>query len=137
MVIKKKNILRITKYFFSSVTSFILDLILFSFFYNFLKNTFNLEAILVSTIIARIFSSLYNYWLNSKFVFKKNSKYNILKYYLLVLIQMIVSALTVYIINKKFYYIYPSIIKIIIECLLFIINYLIQKKFIFSDNKNK
>lgn len=137
MVIKKKNILRIAKYFFSSVTSFILDLILFSFFYNFLKNTFNLEAILLSTIIARIFSSLYNYWLNSKFVFKKNSKYSILKYYLLVLIQMIVSALTVYLINKKFYYIYPAIIKVIIDCLLFIINYLIQKKFIFSDNKNK
>ncbi len=135
MKLNKKTI-KLIKFIFSSGTSFILDLILFTLLNFLLKKTFQAEAILVATILARILSSLYNYFLNSRFVFKSFTKTSIIKYYILVIVQMIVSALIVYLINKYLKIISPTIIKFNIEIILFIINYFIQKNFIFINKKN-
>lgn len=135
MKLNKKKI-KLIKFIFSSGTSFILDLILFTLLNFLLKKTFQAEAILVATILARIISSLYNYFLNSRFVFKSFTKTSIIKYYILVIVQMLVSALIVYLINKYLKIISPTIIKFNIEIILFIINYFMQKNFIFINKKN-
>lgn len=134
----KKNSIKIIKFLFSSGTSFLLDLILFTIFNYFLKNTFKLEAIFLATIFARILSSLYNYFLNSRFVFKNFTKTSIFKYYILVILQMMISASLVYFINKYVKFLNPTIIKFNIEIILFLINYFVQNNFIFiskRDNK--
>ena len=85
-IFDKDNIIRVIKYLFSSGSSFVIDLILFSLFNYCFKNIF------LSTVLARIFSSLYNYFINSRIVFKNYTRSSIFKYYLLVIIQMFVSA---------------------------------------------
>ena len=128
---KKSEIIRITKYLFSAVSSFLIDLTLFTIFniiFSFLGNI----SIIISTIIARIISSLYNYFFNSKYVFCNYSKISIIKYYILVVIQMLISASSVYLINLNFDSINDTIIKGIIDIVIFIINYIMQKTVVFK-----
>lgn len=124
--IKQVDIMKIIKYTFSSGTSFALDLLLFTVF-NYLFN-----SIIIATILARIVSSLYNYFMNSRFVFKSYTKRSIWKYYLLVIIQMFVSSGCVTIISNAFSSTNDTIIKFFVDILIFIANYFIQKKVIFK-----
>ena len=82
--------------------------------------------------MARIISSLFNFFLNKKKVFASdvNIWVSIFKYYLLVVIQMFLSAFSVDILNSILK-ISPTLIKIPVEFIIFIINYLVQKFFIF------
>ena len=114
------------KYIFSSGTSFLLDLGLFTLFNYFFDN------IVVATIVARVFSSLYNYFMNSRLVFKNYSKTSIYKYYLLVVIQMFVSAFLVNSISSLFSNINDTIIKFFVDILIFVVNYFIQREVIFK-----
>lgn len=114
------------KYIFSSGTSFLLDLILFTIFNYFIKN------ILISTILARVLSSLYNYFMNSRLVFKSYSRSSIYKYYLLVIIQMFVSAFLVNGLSSLFVEINDTIIKFFVDIVIFVVNYFIQKEVIFK-----
>lgn len=118
-------------YVFSAGTSFALDLILFTIFNFAFKGIFGYEAIIMATIFARILSSLYNFALNSKIVFKKYSTKMFLKYYALVIIQMCVSCILVYFINKYLINTFATLIKFVVDIVLFIINYFIQKKIVF------
>ena len=85
----------------------------------------------MATIFARILSSLYNFALNSKIVFKKYSTKMFFKYYALVIIQMCVSCILVYFINKYLINAFATLIKFVVDIVLFIINYFIQKKIVF------
>ncbi len=122
----KKEIIRIIKYTFSAGSSFVIDIGLFTLFNYLIKN------ILVSTILARILSSLYNYFINSKYVFKSYSKSSIIKYYMLVIIQMFVSGISVTILSKLLSSINDTIIKIFVDVIIFIVNYIVQKKVVFK-----
>ena len=124
-ITNKYDLVKIIKYIFSSGSSFFIDILLFTIFNYFFNN------ILISTIIARIISSLYNYFINSRLVFKNYTKSSIIKYYCLVIIQMFVSALSVWIINIVTN-IDATIIKIPVDIMIFVINYVIQKNFIFK-----
>ena len=88
--------------------------------------------IIISTILARVLSSLYNYFMNSRLVFKSYSKSSIYKYYLLVVIQMFVSAFGVNLVSNLFNGFNDTIIKFFIDILIFIVNYFIQKEVIFK-----
>lgn len=125
-MIKDKNIFRVIKYVFSAGSSFIVDLLFFTLFnYLFTK-------IILATIFARIISSLYNYTINSRLVFKNYSKTSIFKYYILVIIQMIVSAVSVSLLYNLFNNINSTIIKFFIDLIIFVINYFIQKEVVFK-----
>lgn len=126
MSIKKDDILKIIKYVFSSGSSFVLDLLLFSLFNYFFKN------ILISTILARIISSIYNYLINSRFVFKHYTKTSIIKYYCLVVIQMFVSAFLVTILSSLLIKTNDSIIKFFVDIIIFVVNYFIQREVVFK-----
>lgn len=124
--LNKKSFIKIVKYVFSAGSSFALDLVVFTIFNLLIKNIF------ISTIIARVISSLYNYLMNSRFVFKSYSKSSIYKYYILVVIQMFVSATTVSILSYLFKDLNDTIIKMFVDIIIFIINYFVQKEVVFK-----
>lgn len=114
-----------TKYILASLSSFLIDLIGFIIAYIFTNN------IIISTIIARLISSIWNYNINANLVFKRMSLRSIVLYYVLVIIQMLTSALLVSY-GIKFIKIPVVLLKIIVDFTLFIINYFVEKNIIFT-----
>lgn len=120
------DIKKVIRYLFSSGTSFGVDLLLFTIF-NYLFN-----SILIATILARVISSLINYFLNSRMVFKAYSKSSIVKYYSLVIIQMFMSAFLVGQFVTIFDGINATIIKFFVDVIIFVVNYFVQKEVVFK-----
>ncbi len=132
-LIKEKQVF--IKYVFVAGSSFFIDLLLFNIFSNVFKNIWLDTSILISTILARIISSFYNYVLNRNAVFAKKDgkmmdKHTISKYYVLVLVQMLVSAGTVTSLFNLTH-INETLIKIPVDIIIFIVNYIVQKQHIF------
>lgn len=125
------------KYIFSSVSSFLIDITIFSIFLSVFTNLNLKYAVIISTILSRTISSIYNYFINRSVVFKKGNKYSILKYYALVIIQMFVSAFLLQsfinhlniLINEKGTVLF---LKILIDIIIFFVNYIIQREYIFK-----
>lgn len=119
------------RYTVSSLSSFLIDIALFQAFILVLHNIEAGLRISCATIAARVFSSLFNYFVNKVFVFQQTTGHsNIIRYYCLCIIQMFLSAGLVYII----YSILPiseSLIKIIIDSILFLFSFQIQQKWVF------
>ena len=115
---------QIFKFMFASFSSFIVDYILYT-----ILNIVTGNLIL-SNIVARVFSSLYNYTINRNVVFKdKNSVVkSIIKYYLLAIFILAVNTCLLYLLSLV---INKFVAKIIIELILFIVSYFVQKRFIF------
>ena len=112
-------------YLLSSGLSFIVDIISFSIILYFIKDRF-VDAILLSSYVARAISSVVNYIVNKKYVFKNEKKRNykaFIEYFLLVIINITISGLLV---TKVYNYIHlnATFIKVIIDSIIFIINYL-------------
>lgn len=129
-----KDIIKFIKYFFSAGSSFVLDVVLFTLCNYLLSFFIGAISIIVSTVVARILSSLYNYYINSRIVFGEYNEKSIYKYYVLVAVQMLVSALLVYSLNCIFVNLSDTLIKIPVDIVLFIINYIVQNKMIFINN---
>lgn len=125
----------IVKYLFSSGTSFVLDLLLFSIFNFFLKNILGDYSIFASTVLARVLSSFYNYLMNRNAVFKSGEKTmdmnTFVKYYILVIVQMMVSSILVFV-GYRTFQVAETLVKIPVDVFLFIVNYIIQKRYIFN-----
>ena len=125
----KDEIIRIIKYLFSAGSSFILDNVLFNIFIFFIGP--GVISIYICTTLARIISSIYNYFINSRVVFKNKDKKTIIGYFILVVVQMIVSATLVSLIGK-YISIATGIIKLVVDIVIFVVNYIIQKEVIFK-----
>ena len=125
----KDEIIRIIKYLFSAGSSFILDNVLFNIFMFFVGP--GVISIYICTTLARIISSIYNYFINSRVVFKNKEKKTIIGYFILVVVQMIVSATLVSLIDK-YISIATGIIKLVVDIVIFVVNYIIQKEVIFK-----
>lgn len=124
-------------YVLSSLSSFVLDISIFKLMVLFLEKAGNslTDRIFLATIIARIFSSIYNFLMNRKVVFHSSKKQlpSLFEYYLLCLIQMLVSASAVaFIVNNTS--LPETIIKMIVDSFLFIGSFYVQKNFIFRGN---
>lgn len=131
-VIKKYK--TIITYLVSSLLSFAVDLLAFSIVLYFLKNKFS-ESILISSYIARSISSIFNYVVNKKLVFKNNVKKNFkafIGYFVLVIINITISGTLVTKIYKYIHY-NATIIKALVDGLIFIVNYFLQKHVIFKN----
>ena len=124
---KNKKGKEIYRFSFSSLISFIIDYSLYSIILLISNN------IILSNVIARIFSSIVNFTINKKMVFqsKKNLKQEILKYYILAFSILILNSI---VLNYLSLYINPFMAKLITELLLFILSYFIQKKFVFKGS---
>ncbi len=122
------------KYIIVALSSFFIDILLFSLFLIAYDKIGLTHPIITSTITARILSSIYNYFINAKLVFKKMNKLSIIKYFLLVFIQMWVSAFAVAGICKVIP-VNPVALKIVVDTFIFVINFIIQREFIFNKKE--
>ena len=121
----------------TSVLSFIIDWGLYTILiHTIFSNNEYTKGIFLSTVIARVFSSLFNYTVNKNSVFnsKEGTKTTIVKYYILAICQMIASWLLVTVLFGALN-INSSILKIFVDFILFIISYNIQNKWVFKDGE--
>lgn len=121
-------------YLLSSLSSFLIDMSVFS-----LLNVFILKGltrgtnIFLSTAFARIISSIYNFTVNHKVVFKSDSNMirTAIGYYTLVVVQMCCSAGLVYLLTNVVTI--PAVIaKVVVDTVLFFVSYQIQQRYIFK-----
>lgn len=114
------------KFISSSTLSFFVDYSLYAIIVAFSK------SVVLSNVVARVISSIFNYTLNKRIVFndKKNISKSIFKYYLLAIGILVVNTLLLYLlVNVGGFNKYLS--KLIVELILFMISYRVQKKYIF------
>lgn len=121
------------KFIAASVSSSVIDLGLFALFTAILKAAFPAVYIVISTVLARIVSSLYNFSVNRKGVFRSESniKTAMLRYYLLAVCQMTLSALGVSWIFSMIN-VNETLIKVVVDTILFLISFQIQREWVFK-----
>lgn len=121
------------KFVFASLSSTIIDLLLFTLFCTIFEPVSSLWYVTIATVLARILSSIYNYIINYSVVFKSNEKQNrtIVRYFLLMIVQMSCSALLVTLGTLALPFIHETVIKVVVDTCLFFISYFIQIRFIF------
>lgn len=119
------------KFALSSVLSFGLDILLFALFVMMLNGVFVESYIILATVLSRVLSSLFNFTVNRKVVFKSTSSYAIVKYFSLSIAQMLVSAGGVYLIFEVVGFGEVGI-KIVVDGLLFLASYVIQREWVFK-----
>ncbi len=137
---------QILKYAFSSLSATVIDLglfaMLFSMLYPAAIHTVGTSTA-VSAIIARVLSSVYNYFINYRFVFskKKTAKNTLLKYCILAAAVMAVSAVSTALIAKLL----PkesgtgtiTVVKAVVDTLLFFVTFMVQREWVFGGKKKK
>ena len=122
------------KFLFSSLSSSVLDLCLFSIFCALLKgrDLHMLNYITLSTVMARLLSAAYNYMINYNIVFESRGSLikTLSRYVLLAVCQMSLSALLV---NIIYPYIggFETFVKIPVDIMLFFLSYVIQREFVY------
>lgn len=124
------------KFLFSSLSSSVLDLTLFSLFCLLMRDMQrgSVTYVMAATVFARILSALYNYSLNFKVVFQSEGtvRSTLPRYILLAAAQMSLSALLVG-------YLYPIfgglevLVKIPVDVLLFFLSFVIQREFVYTE----
>lgn len=123
------------RYIFVSLSSFVVDILLFALGTKFLFSALSVR-IPLSTAFARIFSGTYNYAMNRKIVFKSSRSVvsSGFSYLLLCIIQCAVSAGLV----TAICYLLPLDevpVKTVVDICLFFVNYKIQKNYIFKNKE--
>lgn len=121
------------KYIFASLSSCVVDLLLFSLFCFLLKMKLPEMYIVFSTVCARIISATYNYLMNYKIVFHSSERHgkSSLKYILLAGCQMAISALLVTVVAKNISILPDVVVKMVVDTVLFFVSYHIQQKYVF------
>jgi len=129
----------ILKFAFSSIAAFLIDYALFNLLYYLLRGRMGPQMLLlVSTVGARIVSSLVNFTINKKVVFKSRggTAAAFLKYYALAAVILAANyglmSLLVTVLGLN-----ASIAKILVEVTLFIVNYVVQRRFVFKNRAAK
>ncbi|MBQ9928635.1 MAG: glycosyltransferase [Lachnospiraceae bacterium] len=122
------------KFLFSSLSSSVVDLVLFSAFCFLFrgKQWGALTYIVLATVLARILSAAYNYLINYKVVFKsKNSvKSTLIKYCLLAVCQMVCSAVLVDMLYPIFGG-WEVLVKVPVDVALFFLSFFIQRELVY------
>jgi len=119
------------KYIVSGISSMLLDLSIFSAIIYFIKPLSPSYYVMISTVAARLVSSLYNYFLNKKLVFAGGGGLSSMaRYYLLAVLQMLLSGLLVGLLSHTV----PSLVvgfKLFVDSLLFAASFYVQQKWVF------
>lgn len=122
------------KYIFASLSSFIIDIVLFAMFNKIIPGGY---SILLATIASRVLSSVYNYLVNANVVFKSKNKSSFVKYAILCVVQMFVSGFAAQYLAKVFTKVNVVVIKLIVDMIIFVVNFIIQREFIFVGKNEK
>ena len=130
----------ILKYLFSSASAAIIDTVVFYILKRWAILSFLPMPLTYSaTIGARIISSLVNYGINAKHVFKEDATTKtFVKYYILAVVQLLVSATLVFVIEHVLQITSPflaTVAKAVIDTILFFFSFRIQHKWVFNNKK--
>ncbi len=124
------------KFIFSSLSSSVIDMLMFALFCRLFRNTQGLVIgyIMLSTILARVISATYNFTFNYRVVFKGSGNKLIaaVKYVLLAVVIMILSGYGVTFIHGFFEATPEVFVKIPVDCLLFLLSFVIQREFVYK-----
>lgn len=128
------------KFLLSSGASFLVDIGLFYLIMKLFGPALGKYATVYATVIARIFSSFFNFNANNKVVFHNRGSYKqaLVRYYCLCIPQMLISAGLVTLINRLLANSLPivaTLIKLVVDCVLFFISYGIQREWVFSGKE--
>ncbi len=126
----------VVKYILSSLASWVIDNLIFNLLEFFLFAFTISIRLLFSTVAARIISSIFNFTMNRRLVFKsdKDVKSSMVRYYILWACQLMASYFLVYIFTRLLVLgsVAVAFTKIIVDLCLFVISYNIQKKWVFK-----
>ena len=137
---------QILGYAFSSISATVIDLGAFAlFFWLLFPNAMENKELCTAlcTVMARVISSLCNYFINFRFVFakKKKGKHTLLKYYLLAAGVMLLSGLS----TAGLTMLLPdgaatgiiTAVKAAVDTLLFLVTFTVQREWVFGGKKKK
>jgi len=120
------------RYLLSALSSFLLDIAAFSLLVLLLKGAFPARYIFLSTALARVLSSAFNYFANRSLVFQADQgAATAVRYYLLALLQMGASGLLVTYLYTAFPQLGETFLKIPVDTTLFFLSFYIQRKWVF------
>lgn len=124
------------RYLVASLSSFVVDILLFSGGIWLLKKPFPEFYIVFSTVAARVLSSVYNFFINRKGVFHNEEKIGktAVRYYLLAGIQMFFSATAVWLLHRLVP-VHETVIKTVVDSVLFLISFQLQREWVFRGKK--
>ncbi|MBO4374797.1 MAG: bifunctional glycosyltransferase family 2/GtrA family protein [Lachnospiraceae bacterium] len=123
------------RFIFASVSSFLVDIILFALFVQLFIIPFGdaERYILISTVFARVISAAWNFLINRKLVFKAKNPLmkNAVKYAVLAVCQLGLSALLVTLLFRVTH-INETVVKVVVDSILFLISFQIQREVVFK-----
>lgn len=122
------------KYILSSLSSSVIDLLVFYLITVLMDTVKDSITIVAATVVARVISSMYNFIINRAVVFKSkgNPMKHMIKYYTLCVVQMLLSAGLVVAVNNLFAG-NKTIEKIVVDSILFLISYQVQRIWVFDE----
>lgn len=127
----------IIRFFLSSICSFLLDYGIFNLLNILLKKLAKSPRLLIATVIARVISSLFNYTLNRKAVFRSDAplKQTLLRYYILCVLQMFASYGLVFLLTLPFGESkwVVALLKLLVDTILYFISFRIQQDWVFRS----
>lgn len=135
----------IFSYAISSIASSLIDLGAFYLFLKLLKGCMGGQTLdtagitMLAGVLARVVSSLCNYSMNRKVVFKSAVKGSFLRYYALAAVQMLLSSGIVASLSSLFAAadVLKTVIKALVDGILFFASFQIQRTWVFSKKKDK
>ncbi len=124
-----------SKFILASASSFVVDIVLYTLFLALVGKTTIIptQAIVISSVLARILSALFNFAVNKKSVFKSqgNTTRHLWRYALLCVCQMALSAwgtAQLYAMLK----IHSTLLKLVVDTVLFLLSFRIQRGWVFK-----
>lgn len=132
--------LHLIRFISSSIISSVIDVLLAWILLDILKlwMTSDFWRIALSSLIARILSTIVNYVINKKYVFKgkNNSKQTAIRFLILTIVITILSTLFVYA-ASSLHIMSEKLAKPVGDLLLFLLSYSAQTKWVFKNNERK
>ena len=119
---------------FSSISSFLVDMVLFSILLGVTSQFSLVYNTMIATYAARVCSALFNYKVNRNLVFKKGAKNSIVKYIVLCVVQVTLSYLGVFGFSNLLGW-HPIPTKVFIDTVLFLVSFQIQREWVFKTKK--
>lgn len=126
----------ILKFLSSSIFSSLIDLTAFTILMAALSKSGLAWKVAVATAAARVLSSLFNYSVNHRIVFKSDRRWGdtIFRYYLLAAFTMLLSMGGVYTLTLLLG-IHSTLIKVVVDFILFLLGFQIQREWVFQSEK--
>lgn len=128
----------ILKYLMSSLSSFVVDIVLYSLFISLLRGVSAEYYIIAATYLAKIFSCTYGYFLNRKLVFqsRENIAATAIKFFSLCVAQSTCSGFATRGIVMMTQW-NEVLCKIIVDTVLFFVSFQIQNRWVFRQNRKR